>query len=125
VFGDNVEEVLGRFNFALLLFVAGALGAATHGVLGDSHVPLVGASGALSGVIVFYAMKFPDAKLRYFRLWSGRWITMPASLALGLWVFSQLFASSSLIGGRSDLSLLAHLGGATVGFGFWWLWRND
>jgi membrane associated rhomboid family serine protease len=124
VFGDDVEEFLGRLNFALLLFVAGLVGAGAHGLLGDSHVPLVGASGALSGVIVFYALKFPDARLRYFRLLSG-WITMPASLALGFWVFSQLFASRDWVGGQSDLSLLAHLGGAAVGFGFWWMWRND
>ncbi|MEA2434963.1 MAG: hypothetical protein QOG54_2420 [Actinomycetota bacterium] len=125
VFGDDVEEFLGRFNFALMLFVAGLVGAAAHGLLGDSHVPLVGASGALSGVIVFYALKFPDARLRYFRLLSGNWVTMPASLALGFWVFSQLFASRDWVGGQSDVSLLAHLGGAAVGFGFWWLWRND
>jgi membrane associated rhomboid family serine protease len=125
VFGDDVEEFLGRLNFALLLFVAGLVGAGTHGLLGDSHVALVGASGAISGVIVFYALKFPDARLRYFRLLSGRWVTMPASVALGFWVFSQLFASRDWIGGMSDLSLLAHLGGAATGFWFWWMWRND
>jgi membrane associated rhomboid family serine protease len=125
VFGDNVEEFLGRFNFALLMFVAGLVGAAAHGLLGDTSTPLVGASGAISGVIVFYAMRFPDAKLRYFRLLSGRWVSMPASLALGFWVFSQVFASGDWIGGLSDVSLWAHLGGAATGFWFWWMWRND
>jgi membrane associated rhomboid family serine protease len=84
---------------------------------------LVGASGGISGIIVFYGLRFPQARLRYFRLF--RWFSMPALAATGFWVVTQLLAAREQLSGASDVSALAHLGGALVGLGFWFMWRHD
>jgi membrane associated rhomboid family serine protease/Zn-finger nucleic acid-binding protein len=124
VFGDNVEDFLGSFNFFLLIFVAAIVGGAVHALFSPERaVPLVGASGGISGVIVFYGLRFPQAKLSYFRLF--RWLTMPASAALGLWLVTQIIGARDQLSGASDVSFLAHLGGGAIGLWFWLLWRKD
>jgi membrane associated rhomboid family serine protease len=123
VFGDNVEDFLGRFNVVLLLLVPTLAGELVHGLFApESDAPLIGASAGISGIIVFYSTKFPDRRLRFFRLF--RWFSMPASAALGFWAFSQILAARDQLSGSSDVSALAHIGGALVGLWFWFLWRN-
>ena len=123
MFGDDVEDFLGHGSFAALLGVAGLLGGITHVVVapGDEH--LVGASAAISGMVAFYGLRFPHARLRYFRLF--RWMTMPASLAVGIWTFSQFVGARGQISGDSDVSYVAHIAGAAVGLWFWFLWRRQ
>jgi membrane associated rhomboid family serine protease len=125
VFGDNVEDFVGRRRFVVLL-IAATLGGALLHVLADpsSTRPCVGASGGISGIIAFYAMQFPHAKLGFlFRLglWF-RWVSMRAYVALILWVLYQCLIAAMQISGVSRVSAMAHLGGAIVGLLFWqWL----
>ena len=127
IFGDNVEEWLGTWKFILLLLCATLAGGFLH-ALGDprSMTPCVGASGGISGIIAFYALKFPRAKLgllfHYFVHF--RWIRVPAFALFILWLVMQGFGARSQLSGVSNVSSLAHLGGAAVGFLFWLITRN-
>ncbi len=123
-FGDNVEDYLGRFRFVILLLLATLAGDWAH-VLADlgSQIPCVGASGGISGVIAYYALKFPRVRLG-FMLWF-RWFRMPAWLLFILWIGLQIFGAWQQQIGASDVSAYAHLGGATVGVLFWWFTRKE
>jgi membrane associated rhomboid family serine protease len=123
VFGDNVEDYLGRWRFGWLLLFS-TLGGDILTLLLDPHsaIPSVGASGGISGVLAFYALEFPRARLAFFyRLF---WFTLPAWGAFGLWILLQLFTATKQMAGMSEISGLAHLGGALVGAAWWFKWRN-
>ena len=127
VFGDNVEEYLGRWRYVLLLVLATMAGDVAH-VLADprADIPCVGASGGISGVIAFYALKFPRARLgilvRYFVIF--RWFFIPAYAAMILWLLMQFLLAGLQLAGTSNVSALAHLGGAAVGVVFWLAYRE-
>jgi len=128
VFGDNVEEALGRLRFILLVVIASLVGDAVH-IMADpsSPIPCIGASGGISGVIAFYALRFPNARLgimmRYY-LWV-RWIRVSAFSLFLIWIAMQALGTWAQIAGFSNVSSLAHLGGATTGFLFWLMSRNE
>lgn len=128
VFGDNTEEFLGRRRYALLLLAATTLGNLLHGGLGGaSDTPCVGSSGGISGVIAFYALQFPQARLGLLFHWlplRWTWLSLPASSALILWLAYQLLGVALQLGGLSNVSALAHLGGALAGFIAWVLIRR-
>jgi len=127
IFGDNVEDYLGRWRYALLILAATLAGDLVHGLAAPhSTIPAIGASGGISGVIVFYALEFPQARLgflfRYFIYF--RWIQMPAWGALVLWLLMQFVGAFMELGGFSNVAATAHLGGAAVGFTLWRWWRK-
>ena len=126
IFGDNVEDYLGRWRFGLLLLAATMTGDLAH-VLGDprADIPCIGASGGISGIITFYALQFPRARLGLFlrAYYAFRWVTFPAWAALALWAALQLYGVAKQIAGFSNVSALAHLGGAAVGLMVWFCWR--
>ena len=121
VFGDNVEECLGRTRYLLLIVIAAAVGDFGHCLLEPrSTVPSIGASGGISGVIVYYALRFPGARLGFImNAWLGlRWIVVPAWVLLLIWLALQGFGVWQQLTGSSNISSLAHLGGALVGLVF-------
>jgi membrane associated rhomboid family serine protease len=126
IFGDNVEDVLGRWRYVLLIAAAALVGDLLH-IVGEPHsaVPCIGASGGISGVIAFYALRFPNARLgfvwRYVFLF--RWIYMPAWAAMGLWLLLQGVLVVGQLMGVGHVSALAHLGGCDVGLVVWFVWR--
>jgi membrane associated rhomboid family serine protease len=128
IFGDNVEDVLGRPKYLVLLAFAAFIGALAH-IAADasSTVPCIGASGGISGVITFYALRFPRARLGFlFWLYHvPKWIHMPAFAALILWLGMQFLGAYAQIAGFSNVSALAHLGGAFFGFVAWLVWRES
>jgi len=128
VFGDNVEDYLGRWRFLLLLVLASAAGDLAH-ILGDpsATMPCVGASGGISGVIAFYALAFPRARLGFLvRIYYWvRWLRMPAYAMFLVWVAMQILGTWAQLAGFSNVSSLAHLGGASVGFAFWLATRAE
>jgi membrane associated rhomboid family serine protease len=112
----------------LLIFAATLTGDAVH-LLAEpaSTVPCIGASGGISGVIVFYALQFPHARLGFLFRYGYvifRWIQIPAWVALGLWMLLQSGMVLLQLNGFSNVAATAHLGGAAAGFGFWLAWRN-
>lgn len=127
IFGDNVEDFLGRLRYGLLILAATLVGNVVHLIAGPaSTVPCVGASGGISGIIVFYALQFPKARLgflfRYFVYF--RWLNFPAWGALVLWLLLQTFVLFQQLNGFSNVAATAHLGGAAVGLGCWLWWRH-
>ncbi len=128
VFGDNVEDFLGRVRYGLLILTATLTGDIIH-LLSDpsSTTPCIGASGGISGIIVFYALQFPKARLgfmfRYFLYF--RWFQIPAWGALGLWLLMQAVGLFMQLNGFSNVAATAHLGGAAIGFACWLWWRHQ
>lgn len=127
VYGDNVEDYLGHIRFILLLAASSICGDLIHLVLDpNGSIPLVGASGGISGVIVFYALQFPKARLVYLlRIYLYfRWIRFSALTGLVLWVLLQGVGVWQQVSGFSNVSALAHLGGAAVGVLWWFATRQ-
>ena len=114
VFGDNVEDNIGRGRYVWLILAAHLAGYAAHGLFdSDPSRFLVGASAGISGVIAYYAIAFPRAKLGF--LFIVKWFRLPAWGAFILWVLLQVITAKLQTEGKTDVSGLAHLGGAGVG----------
>ncbi len=117
IFGDNVEDRFGHAQFLVFYLLCGL--AATFAQLAfslGSHVPNLGASGAIAGVLGAYILLFPQGSVRV--LQGSRVVQVPALIVIGLWIALQLFsgigsvASSAQTGG---VAYLAHIGGFFVG----------
>ena len=121
-FGDNVEDFLGAARFAAVLAGSALAGLVLH-TLGDpsSTMPLVGASGGISGLMVLYALRFPQARMGL--IWYFRWVTMPAWVFMLFWLLMQIVGSLATLGpSGGGVAYLAHLGGAVAGFAAYWFW---
>ena len=124
VFGDNVEDVLGKGRFLLLLLAAAMVGNVAHILAGPSStIPCIGASGGISAVIAYYALRFPRAQLGL--IIAFRWFRLPARVLFVLWMVIQFFGAYKQLAGFSNVSAFAHLGGAAVGVAFWLFTRNE
>jgi len=124
VFGDNVEDHLGRNKFLLLLLACHMAGLLVHAAADPrSNIPLVGASGGIAGLLAYYALTFPHAKLGFFtRYWSYvRWSRISAIWALVLFVGLQLLGARQQHLELTNISSFAHLGGLCIGLiaGLW------
>jgi membrane associated rhomboid family serine protease/Zn-finger nucleic acid-binding protein len=130
VFGNAVEDALGPWKYSVLLLVATVVGNLCH-MMGnlDSTVPCLGASGGISGVIIFYALTYPRTRfaILYSPFWiivSGRvWTNLPVWMLVVFWVGLQVLLAGEQILGVTNVAALAHLGGAATGAAFWQLWR--
>lgn len=126
VFGSVVEATLGKLRCALLLFTAAVLSAVVH-VLATSHpeVPVIGARGAISGAIAWYALKFPRNRIALLlapALVSRTWLDLPAPRVLAIWLAFQI-AAFALFG--STPALTTSLGGVLAGALFWLATRKS
>lgn len=122
IFGDNVEDYLGKIRFPLLLLLATLAGDAAHVLMNpQSTIPCIGASGGISGVLAFYALKFPNVKLTFlFRaFFMFRWVRISSRAALALWIGLQILGAVQQAYGFSNVSAAAHLGGVLIGVIFW------
>lgn len=122
--GDNVEDFLGPRRFLVLVALATLSGAVAHGLFDPNpQTPCVGASGGISGLMAFYALRFPRAKLhvRFFVVWVFR---LPFWLWFLFWVGLQVLGAFEQAAGLSAISAAAHLGGAAMGVALWGLWRQ-
>jgi membrane associated rhomboid family serine protease len=118
IFGDNVEDQLGHGGFLGFYLVSG-IGAGLMQALTDpaSMVPLVGASGAIAGVMGGYLLLFPKARvdLLLILIIIFRIITVPAWLLLGLWFGMQVFSGMGTQAGTGGVAFWAHAGGFVLG----------
>lgn len=123
IFGDNIEDRLGRVRFVLFYLLCGIGSALVHVYFNSqSGVPCVGASGAISGVLGAYMVTFPRARvlvlIPLFIIWE--FIELPAVVVLGFWFLIQFFswtaAISSAHGG--GVAWWAHIGGFVLGIIF-------
>jgi membrane associated rhomboid family serine protease len=114
VFGNNIEDALGPLRFILFYFLCG-LGATFVQVAmsPNSRVPMIGASGAIAGILGAYLILFPAARVRtlVFLFFFIRVVAIPAAIVLGLWFVLQIL-SAGLGGG---VAWFAHIGGFLLG----------
>lgn len=119
IFGDNIEEAMGRIRYLVFYLVSGLLASISH-VLSNigSTIPSIGASGAISGVLGAYLLLYPRARVLtlIFLGWFIRMVYIPAGFVLGFWFFLQLL-SGSLSGGQDagGVAFWAHIGGFIAG----------
>lgn len=118
IFGNNVEDVLGRGRYLFLYVLCGSVAALAQAVSSPaSHVPMVGASGAIAGVLGAYLLLHPSANVRCF-VWIiifFRIVNVPAWTMLGLWFAMQLFSGLSVASGKPGVAFWAHVGGFVTG----------
>ena len=113
VFGDNVEDALGHFRFLVFYLACAVGGAFFHGLVApDSQAPLIGASGAIAGVVVAYLILYPRVKI--WILAFGRIpLRIPAYIVLALWILIQFVMFGA--GGEDQISWACHVGGILAG----------
>ena len=119
IFGDNVEDVLGHARFLLFYLLSGVAAAVAQSVVNPaSGIPMVGASGAISGVLGAYLLQFPYARILTLITFGFffRFVYIPAVFVLGFWIVVQFLnglLTFSLAAGRETggVAWFAHIGG--------------
>lgn len=128
IFGDNVEDRLGWFKFILLYLVSGLAASLSHILTSpNSRLPMVGASGAIAGVLGAYMVAFPYARvltLVFFGFFA-RVIRIPAFFVLGFWFVLQLVYALPSLGAQNvgGVAFFAHIGGFLSGILLFYLLR--
>jgi len=118
IFGDNVEDRLGHFRYLISYLICGLGATLTHLLFNmHSHLPSLGASGAIAGVLGAYFLLFPSARVL---TWFGFFIVwLPAWLVLGYWFVIQFLSgtASSITDapGQGGIAFWAHVGGFLTG----------
>jgi membrane associated rhomboid family serine protease len=120
IFGNNIEDVLGHFRFLLFYLFSGVAAAYGHAIIEPlSAIPMIGASGAISGVLGAYALLFPRARIHTIIILGIFWqvIQVPALVVIGFWAVFQLLnglMSKGLLNG-GGVAWFAHVGGFLAG----------
>jgi len=118
VFGDNIENRIGHIRYLIFYLVCGIIASLSHVFVSgsDSLIPSLGASGAISGVLGGYLLLFPSRRVRVIM---GRGITtVPAFVALGIWIVFQVISGMGMLGGEETgggVAYAAHIGGFIAG----------
>lgn len=118
IFGDNVEDRLGSLRFLLFYFFCGFCADFTHIALySGSMIPVVGASGAVAGVMGAYLVLFPNARVRTLIILFPfiRTVRLPAFFFLIVWIGLQVLSQAFSWGLESGIAFAAHIGGFAVG----------
>jgi membrane associated rhomboid family serine protease len=131
VFGDNVEDVMGHAKYIIFyLLTAGGASYAQVLINPDSGVPLVGASGAVSGLLAAYIVLFPHGKIQTL-IFLGIFVTtamIPAWVMIGYWILIQVISgvgSLSMIDEQvGGVAFFAHIGGFIAGLALVWFFRD-
>jgi membrane associated rhomboid family serine protease len=119
IFGDNVEDVLGINKYIMLILLSSFVGDITHILIDPrSSTPVIGASGGISGILAYYCLSFPKAKIGFF--WWFHWYRIPVGWMFLFWMAGQFFGAIKQISGFGSISSLSHIGGAVVGLAYWW-----
>jgi len=122
IFADNVEGILGHVKFIIFYFASGlAAGIVQTLVDPTSIIPIVGASGAIAGILAAYMILFPQAKVHalLFLFFYFTSIRIPAFFVLGFWFLMQLTNGLSALGldTTGGVAWFAHIGGFIAGLG--------
>jgi membrane associated rhomboid family serine protease len=122
IFGPALEDRLGSMRFAILYLLAGVAASATHALFNaSSPMPVLGASGAISGIIAAYAVRFPYAWVRVLVLivFIPLFFSVPAMLFAGIWFFTQAIQGASELfspHAGAGIAWWAHIGGFVSGW---------
>jgi len=124
IFGDNIEDRIGHFRYAIFYLVCGVLAGLAHvfatalfaGSEASLLVPSLGASGAISGVLGAYLLLFPMRRVVVLISWFAT--AVPAFIAIGLWFVFQLISGLGMLGSgaqQGGVAYAAHIGGFIAG----------
>ena len=114
IFGDNIENRIGHIRYAVFYIICGLAAAAGQIIMGpDSIIPMLGASGAISGVLGGYLMLFPQRSVRAIIFHFAT--TVPAFVAIGIWIAYQLVLGYLTPSGGGGVAYAAHIGGFVAG----------
>ena len=124
IFGDNVEDSMGHGRFTVFYVLCGLIASGAHiASNAQSPVPMIGASGAISGVLGAYLVLHPKAKVltlvAYFAF------RMPAFVVLGVWIGLQVFNATASGGGGGGIAWWAHIGGFAAGAALIFLFKDE
>jgi membrane associated rhomboid family serine protease len=122
IFGDNLENVMGRKKYLIFYLLTGVIASLAHVFStyifgGNSLIPSLGASGAISGVLGGYLMLFPHRRVRVIMFYMLT--EVPALVAIGLWFLFQLLSGIGILGAGAQeggVAYAAHIGGFIAGF---------
>jgi membrane associated rhomboid family serine protease len=128
IFGNNIEDRLGHFRFILFYLFCGVAAALSHALTATgSIVPMIGASGAISGVLGAYLLLFPHARIHtiIFLGFFVQTVRVPALIVIGFWAIIQV-ANGLITQGipnQGGVAWFAHVGGFIAGFLTIKLWQ--
>lgn len=115
VFGDNIEDAMGHARFLLFFLVCGAMGALVHGLIDTtSPIPVIGASGSISGVLGAYLMLYPRARLLVL-LFVFIPLRLPAVMVIGTFFAQDLLWAATNSPAALGTAVWAHIGGFVTG----------
>jgi membrane associated rhomboid family serine protease len=133
IFGDNVEDAMGHLRFLIFYLLTG-VGAVGLQVAVDRNalVPMVGASGAIAGVLAAYLVLFPHGRVRVL-VFLGFFVTvlaLPALIVIGFWILLQFFSGFASLGPETrgtdgGVAYFAHIGGFLAGLALVFLFRDS
>ena len=119
VFGDNIEDRLGHFKYLIFYLVSGVAATLTHFAIDpDSQSPLVGASGAIAGVMGAYLLLYPFNRIKALVIFYFITVVeLQALVFLGIWFFLQIINSLGFLGlsAGANVAFMAHVGGFIAG----------
>lgn len=114
IFGDNLENILGHIRYLAFYLLCGFAAAFAQIITGpDSIIPMLGASGAISGVLGGYLLLFPSRPVR--ALIFNMVTTVPSFVAIGIWIVYQLVLGYLTPSGGGGVAYAAHIGGFIAG----------
>lgn len=118
IFGDNVEDCLGKIRYLFFYILCGLVASMAHiATSAGSVIPTIGASGAISGVLGGYILLYPRAGVWTFIFFGFfiRMVKVPAFVLLGFWILLQVLYATAGLGG---VAWFAHIGGFFAGLAF-------
>jgi membrane associated rhomboid family serine protease len=115
IFGDNIEDAMGHGRYLVFYFACAVLAGLAHLFFNvDSNGPLIGASGAVAGVMGAYVLLYPHARLFVLaKIFIPIPLPVPAFWMLGFWLLTQLFYA--FMGSTEPVAWWAHIGGLVAG----------
>jgi len=133
VFGDNIEDTLGHGSFLLFYVLCGLAASAVQvWVDPNSAIPIVGASGAIAGVLGAYLMLFPSGNIRtvFLFIFIPFVVLIPAWIQIGLWILSQAIYGYAALSVETratsgSVAYFAHIGGFVAGIILVWLFKDE
>jgi membrane associated rhomboid family serine protease len=120
IFGDNIEDVLGKVRFLGFYLLTGFAASMAHALANPtSQIPTIGASGAVAGVLGAYFVLYPWARVHtaLFLFYIIHLVTIPAIALIGFWFVLQVISASItwIVGVPTGIAYLAHIGGFVAG----------
>ncbi len=120
IFGNNIEDTIGHFRFLIFYIFCGIIAVYSHAITEiQSSIPMIGASGAVSGILGAYMLLFPHARVHTLVIFGFFWqvVRIPALFVIGFWIVIQIINGILTKGllNQGGVAWFAHIGGFLAG----------